>query len=37
MQQEPMLAGEVSNEAKRLLDVTKKAFFEGIKFAKPRI
>lgn len=29
--------GEVSNEAKKLLDVTKKAFFEGIKFAKPRI
>lgn len=29
--------GEISNEAKKLLDVTKKAFFEGIKFAKPRL
>lgn len=37
MQQELMLVGEVSDEAKKLLNVTKKAFFEGIKFAKPRI
>ena len=29
--------GEVSSEAKKLLDVTKRAFFEGIKFAKPRL
>lgn len=37
MQPELMLVGEVSDEAKKLLEVTKKAFFEGIKFAKPRI
>lgn len=29
------LVGKVSNEAKRLVEVTKQAFFEGIKFAKP--
>ncbi len=27
--------GEISKEAKRLIDVTKQSFFEGIKFAKP--
>ena len=26
--------GKISNETKRLVDVTKQAFFEGIKFAK---
>lgn len=26
--------GEISNEAKKLIDVTKQSFFEGIKFAK---
>ena len=29
------LVGQVSSEAKRLVEITKKAFFEGIKFAKP--
>ena len=29
------LIGNVSKEAKRLVDVTKQAFFEGLKFAKP--
>jgi len=29
------IVGEGSNEAKKLVDITKKAFFEGIKFAKP--
>lgn len=29
------IVGEGSKEAKKLVDVTKKAFFEGIKFAKP--
>ena len=28
------MVGEVSNEAKRLIEVTKQSFFEGIKFAK---
>ena len=28
------LVGNVSNEAKRLVEITKKAFFEGIKYAK---
>ena len=28
------MVGEVSNEAKRLIKVTKQSFFEGIKFAK---
>ena len=27
--------GEVSDEAKKLIEVTRQAFFEGIKFAKP--
>ena len=27
--------GEVSEEAKRLIEVTRQAFFEGLKFAKP--
>ena len=27
--------GEVSEEAKRLIEVTRQSFFEGIKFAKP--
>ena len=29
------LVGNVSDRAKRLVDVTKQAFFEGLKFAKP--
>ena len=29
------MVGEVSKEAKRLVEVTKQAFFEGIKYAKP--
>jgi len=29
------MVGNVSKEAKRLVEVTKQAFFEGIKFAKP--
>ena len=29
------MIGNVSKEAKRLVDVTKQAFFEGIKYAKP--
>lgn len=29
------MVGNVSKEAKRLIDVTKQAFFEGIKYAKP--
>ena len=29
------MVGNVSDEAKRLVEVTKQAFFEGIKFAKP--
>lgn len=29
------IVGNASNEDKKLVDVTKKAFFEGIKFAKP--
>jgi len=29
------IVGEGSKEAKRLVEITKKAFFEGIKFAKP--
>lgn len=29
------IVGNVSKEARRLVDVTKRAFFEGIKFAKP--
>ena len=29
------MIGEVSKEAKRLVEVTKQAFFEGIKYAKP--
>ena len=29
------LVGNVSKEAKRLVEITKQAFFEGIKFAKP--
>jgi methionyl aminopeptidase len=29
------IVGNTSKEAKRLVDVTKQAFFEGIKFAKP--
>ena len=29
------MVGNVSKEAKRLVEVTKKAFFEGIKYAKP--
>ena len=28
------IVGKASNEAKRLVDITKQAFFEGIKFAK---
>ena len=31
------IVGTGSKEAEKLLEVTKKAFFEGIKFAKPRI
>ena len=27
--------GEISNEARKLIDVTKNSFFEGIKYAKP--
>ena len=30
------LVGNVSEKGKRLVDVTKKSFFEGIKFAKVR-
>ena len=30
------MIGEVSEEAKRLVEVTKQAFFEGIKYAKKR-
>ena len=29
------IVGNASEEAKRLVDITKKAFFEGIKYAKP--
>lgn len=29
------IVGEGSNEAKKLVEITEKAFFEGIKFAKP--
>ena len=29
------IVGETSKDAKRLVDVTKKAFYEGIKYAKP--
>ena len=29
------IVGNVSKEAKRLVEVTKQAFFEGIKYAKP--
>ena len=29
------MVGNVSKEAKRLVEVTKQAFFEGIKYAKP--
>ena len=31
------IVGKVSKSAQRLVDVTKQAFFEGIKYAKPRI
>ena len=30
------LVGNVSEKGKRLVEVTKKSFFEGIKFAKVR-
>lgn len=36
MQQELLLlGGKTSKDAQKLVDVTKQAFFEGIKFAKP--
>lgn len=31
------IVGNVSSEAKKLVEITKQAFYEGIKFAKPRI
>ena len=35
MQQELIQQESGSKEAKKLVEITKKAFFEGIKFAKP--
>lgn len=35
MQREHLFVGKGSKEAERLVDITKKAFFEGIKYAKP--
>lgn len=31
------IVGEGSTEAKKLVEITKQAFYEGIKFAKPRL